>query len=222
MILCQEFYAQSFGIKRIETSVNGIPGEMKGDPGDLFNCTITYTNTGPGIIHLFMNRYQKVIPPYWSSCYCYVQCESPATDTLTLEIQPYSTTEVTLPFKTDSVNPGQATSSFKVFQIGYEAKADTIHMLASTLKNGIGIRENKLTPQVSLFPNPSSGVLNMIGINPINEVNVFDLSGKVRGHYTGIEQNFFSMNTTGYDPGIYFVQIKSNGEIITQKFTIYR
>src|SRR5687768_6211185 len=105
--------AQTFTYKTKDFR-NGNEAPMQGNPGDLFMSTITFSNPGASTIYIFIDRYQKSVPPYWALCYCYIQCHSPTDDTVTVEVQPFSTTDISLQFKTDSVNPGICTAYFKM------------------------------------------------------------------------------------------------------------
>ena len=131
---------------KIATNVNGTPDIMKGVPGDLFAATITFSNSGASPIEVFIDRYKNDIPAYWGVCYCYIQCHNIHQDTLTIEVQPFSSTNVTLQFKTDSVNPGVANDSFKIYQIGFAGISQTLNLTATTAIPVI--RSSNLPPKV--------------------------------------------------------------------------
>jgi hypothetical protein len=213
-------FSQTYKIRKVETFVNSVPGSMNGVPGDIFSATLTFSNTGAASINVFVDRYAKSIPPFWSSCYCYIQCADPSQDTLTLQIPAYSYVEVTLPFKNDSVNPGIATSSFKIFQVGYEVNADTIHLVASTLSNLVGIPGGEITEEALIFPNPAGDFLhiNHPGSLPAT-VTVTDLSGKIVEQRELNDSRLF-LFTGSYPSGVYVVEIK-NAETRIEKLFLH-
>lgn len=70
--------------------------------------------------------------------------------------------------------------------------------------NFVGI-ENETLPQIHVFPNPFSGVLNIqMENNAVNQVVITDLSGKIV--FTGIDINT-TLELGHLNAGIYFVQV---------------
>ena len=77
-----------------------------------------------------------------------------------------------------------------------------------TMGSTIGIAENEKNKNISLYPNPTTGILYMDNelLNGGNfEVNVYDVYGKL----VMKEKNPSSIDLNGYDNGIYFVSIVS-------------
>jgi hypothetical protein len=194
---------------RLRTYQNGIQADMKGDPGDVFMATFTFSNTTSAPIQLFMDRFQKNNPPYWAVCYCYILCHSPANDTVTVDIMPNSTTDVSIQFKTDSVNPGIATNSFKIYQKGFQNAEHVVDLTATTM-NDVGIDDNTGAPALSLFPNPVSNVLHITAEKNIGVYEVTDVNGrKVLEEFT--RDNSADVDLSELPAGVYFIQTYTNG-----------
>lgn len=200
--------SQNYSITHINNYVNSVPGDLKGNPGDFFTTTITYSNSSTSSIYIFMNRVNNTLPPYWTLCYCYIQCHSPAEDTITIEIPPLSTNNITLQYKTDSVAPGIANATFNIYQLGFSNLSEDIHMTASTM-NDVGMAQLEMNDNVFLFPNPAMDeiTLNLHGGDKIESLKIYDIKGSVMTDK--IEFNAFDSNISiaNYVPGIYFVEV---------------
>lgn len=210
--------AQSYSITKISSNNNGNPGPMKGSPGDLFASTITFSNASSSVIYVVVNRYKNDIPPYWAVCYCYIQCHSPRQDSIAVEIQPFSTTDVTLQFKTDSVNPGIANEGFTIYEIGFQNNSQDLQMTASTL-NDVGILEWQSNNNVLLYPNPTTNKLNAeLGSEIISEIKIFDITGAVKEKQTQIKSATFTLSTENYTSGIYFMYVRTEKNTYVKRF----
>jgi hypothetical protein len=187
--------------------------DMKGVPGNAFNCTFTLTNTSSDPIKIFINRYYKVIPPYWSSCYCYLACELPTTDTLSVYIDPWSQRVVTVFFKTDSVNPGFATSSFKMHQIGYESATFDFTITADTrTPSATGIAKELSVAGPVVFPNPTDGKCRVSASVPIERMSLVGPAGNREFLPAGTE-----LDLSPYPPGLYILEITTSDQSTWRK-----
>ena len=206
---------QTFSIDKVSDFKNGEPGPMKGLPEDIFMSTITFSNSGPNTIYLFLDRVKKSIPPYWTLCYCYKQCHSPADDTVTVTVLPFDTTNISLQFKTDSVNPGISTATFHVFQKGYPTNIRKIEMVASTLPDNVGLSEESRKLKVLLFPNPANDRLTIS--DDMNELRIYNAQAQLISEY---DRNTKTpdVDVSEFAPGYYFVQGKKDGATVTGTF----
>jgi|GEM_PF-2057891 len=209
LICAANIHAQSYIIHKVSQNVNGNPGPMQGVPGDIFASTITFSNTSAATISVSVKRYQNNIPPYWAVCYCYIQCHSPSDNFLLVEIPPFSTQDVTLQFKTDSVNPGIAHDAFSIYEPGFQNNADTLLMTASTMPlNTVGLNKHSMTNEVVFYPNP---VKNTAYISVRNEtvksVTVFDATGKLIAAKYTIACSNLSIDTVEFQNGLYIVNL---------------
>lgn len=73
---------------------------------------------------------------------------------------------------------------------------------------------------VTIFPNPSNGILNVtsnVGGNAILAVNMVDLQGRRIMRHEGINDLQFSMETYSVAPGLYFLQVETRKGTLTKK-----
>ena len=198
--------------------MNGNKGAMKGVPGDLFTAIVTFSNSSASTINVFIDRYKNNIPAYWGVCYCYIQCHSRSQDTLTIEIQPHSTTIVALLFKTDSVNPGIAYDSFKIYQIGFQSNSQNLDLTASTM-NDVGILETKNSvSQLKMFPNPSSNEFTISIGEKISGIKMYDATGQLKLENRNISGNECKLEISSYPPGSYFIEVYSEKNKYVKNF----
>jgi hypothetical protein len=187
---------------------NGSPSAMIGVPGDQFKSAITFSNTSSGNIYIHVKRTQKSIPLYWSLWYHHMQAKSPAQDTITLKLSPFSASVLTLHFKTDSVNPGVATASFKMYQIGFEDDAEGFDVTASTIKpSDVGIRTGEQPRDIHIFPNPANQILNITATKQnITAITIYDALGVEKFNSERVTQ-IYSVDISEYPAGVYFVKV---------------
>jgi M6 family metalloprotease-like protein len=82
--------------------------------------------------------------------------------------------------------------------------------------------EKNLLGMVRIYPNPSKGIINIKMDTEINaEVSVTDISGKTVAHcVSSFNCNQMEIDLSDNPDGIYFVHLKTNREIITEKVII--
>ena len=207
--------AQTYTIDKIVSNTNGFTGPMTGVPGDLFSSTITFSNTSNNDIILFMNRYKNNIPPYWGDCYCYLNCHNVYQDTISVFIQPHATADVSIQFKTDSVNPGIAKVGFSVYQIGFQNNVQDIQMTASTINN-VGLPQNTLQNAPMVFPNPTQNALNISSGESIQSIILYNMLGELQNEYKNIEAGTFNLNMAEFANGLYLLEVTSGQKTFTQ------
>lgn len=212
--------SQSYSITKVYKVVNGNQGDLQGVPGDLFAATLTFSNSSNSKISIFIDRYQKSLPSYWYSCFCYLSCNSPSRDTISIDVDPMSTRDITVQFKTDSVNPGLATSTFKIYQYGFQSNAQILHLDASTMPSStVGIKELKENTFISIYPNPSSSHLNIKTQNgSISSIKIFNMLGNLNCEFSEKNDSRFILNIEDYPAGIYFLEIQTKNETYAKKF----
>jgi hypothetical protein len=200
---------------------NGVPSTMLGVPGDQFKSTITFTNPGSGPINLHIKRTQKTIPSYWSLWYHFTQSCSPSQDTITVKVPPFSSSLLTLHFKTDSVTPGVANASFKMYQLGYEDDAETFNLSASTnLAAQVGIRTEVLSSDIRIFPNPANHILNITSTEQnITSIAIYNALGVEKFKSDRVTQKH-AVNISEYPAGVYFVKVADGNTTHLHKIII--
>jgi hypothetical protein len=207
LILLATFASGQTFTYTVSTMVNGEAGPMNGVPGDLFNGNVTFSNPGASDMQVVMNRFKNDHPPYWAICYCYIQCHNPKDDSIMIDLPPFSSTLVTLQFKTDSVNPGIAYNSFYLYQPGFESQVQELHMTASTMGNDAGTADEK-QGRLFLFPNPALTELHFSS-SPNEYYQINDAIGNVvlTGYSTGNGKT--NADVSELAPGLYFLYTNS-------------
>ena len=108
-------------------------------------------------------------------------------------------------------NPQNGTNYYRLTETDIDGKTEIISTIAINFKNS----ENKL----NIYPNPTTGILNISGGNDFEsvEIQIFSIDGK---QILNKELNQNSINLESLNSGIYFVKIYENsGEIGMQKIT---
>jgi hypothetical protein len=83
----------------------------------------------------------------------------------------------------------------------------------------LGVKDSDGMNQLSVYPNPSNGIVMVAASNIINQVEVFDLAGKViftSNNYT----NKCTINTSAYNKGMYIIKVQTDNEIQTTKLLV--
>lgn len=85
--------------------------------------------------------------------------------------------------------------------------------------SGNGIKESDILNQVNVFPNPSTGVINIRSASfEVENIQIYDLFGKLI-----MDKPLHALRGTldlGEAKGIYFVKIQSNGQTSSSKLVI--
>ena len=75
---------------------------------------------------------------------------------------------------------------------------------------------SKSNLQVEIYPNPTSGIVNVNFATAGYELVLFDMNGKLLKQQTANEQNTI-LNISQFPSGIYFLTVKSGDKVYTQK-----
>lgn len=79
----------------------------------------------------------------------------------------------------------------------------------------VGIKNNVLS-EVTMFPNPTSGILNVNTIEANSSLEVFNVVGD-KVYSNVLVKGANSLDLSGLANGAYFVKLNSNGQVITKK-----
>ena len=83
-----------------------------------------------------------------------------------------------------------------------------------------------ISNSIEVYPNPSKGVFNFIVSNPVSgkaEVIVSDLNGRKmfsKQYNVNINSNKFSIDLSGYNSGIYLLNVRMNGSNLSKKLVL--
>lgn len=192
---------------------------MTNVPGGTMNWNVTFSNHSASPISIQFERYQKYNPPYWYSCFCYINCNPPTLDTITINLAASSSSILSVLFKTDSVNPGTATSSIRIYQSGFANSADTVHLNASTAAAAIHINEPKLFNSFSSYPNPLiDEIIISQALNESYSICVMDINGKIIQQVSNLDNKKYSLSLESYPSGTYFIKlVYQSGKTETKK-----
>ena len=114
---------------------------------------------------------------------------------------------MTVLFKTDSVNPGQATASIRFNQAGFQNNADTVHLTATTsLPTGIDTPKNE--ELLIIYPNPTQGELFFTPMlnNPYS-LTIIGSNGSVIMQIPEASIEGRVVNFENYPSGEYFLRL---------------
>lgn len=80
--------------------------------------------------------------------------------------------------------------------------------------------------EISIFPNPANDLINIGFTKPVNEeiiVHIFSVQGKLLAEkIVNNSQDLIQMQTSRFANGIYFVQVRTEGQMMTERVTIQR
>lgn len=72
----------------------------------------------------------------------------------------------------------------------------------------------------SLFPNPTSGVLNVFTSTPQQRILLLDMTGKLLREFNSNDQTQFAVNVSEYPPGMYFIGFYADDKMHTERFVL--
>jgi hypothetical protein len=175
-----------------------------GDPTAMVTPEVSFLNTGPDSIEVFVNRFYKSLPANWTSCFCFISCHSPSEDTLRFFLAPMEKATIGVGFNTDSI-PGIGYAKITVEQIGGTQK-DTLSFSGSTMF--AGIKENSFSSSLKLFPNPTSDQLIIhSSLNEKYSVFVTNLNGQVVRRLPEFTTGKTEISLSGLADGMYFIDL---------------
>jgi hypothetical protein len=97
------------------------------------------------------------------------------------------------------------------------SKIDDILLTATS---GVGVAENSSYSDVNIYPNPSNGMFNINSSKPIKEINIYNIIGK-QILTENPSSAKLTLDLTGFDKGIYFVNIRyADHSLFTSKILI--
>ncbi|HWY33465.1 MAG TPA: YCF48-related protein [Nitrosopumilaceae archaeon] len=95
--------------------------------------------------------------------------------------------------------------------------------IIKTINAGVGIKEYVTDNSFSIYPNPATTELNFeLSFNKednFSTLEIYDISGK-NVYIDEMKRNAITLNTTGYNSGIYTAVIRGNGILIRKNFVI--
>lgn len=83
----------------------------------------------------------------------------------------------------------------------------------------VGIKTNSLNDAISIFPNPTSGVLNINSVEVVSSIEVFNVIGE-KVYTNSLVKGNNTVDLSGLTNGAYFVKMNSNNQVITKKIIL--
>jgi galactitol-specific phosphotransferase system IIB component len=72
---------------------------------------------------------------------------------------------------------------------------------------------------LSIFPNPANDIVNIVSENKIENLTVSSLTGQIL-YSTVVNDSYTTINTSGFDAGVYFIKIETKGSVSTKRLVI--
>ena len=96
------------------------------------------------------------------------------------------------------------------YDVSFE-KSSGNYAFNNTLSN----HQNSIS-EVKIYPNPTNAIWNLSFTNPIDNVELFDTTGKILQSFTP-NANQFQLDGNALSNGVYFVKVKSGADFTVQK-----
>jgi len=84
--------------------------------------------------------------------------------------------------------------------------------------SGIGIEGFGAT--ISIYPNPTTGVVNISGLDGDTEITIKDAVGQLVLQESGLSKQMITIDLGGQKPGVYFAGLKHDGKMIFRKLVL--
>ncbi len=152
---------------------------------------------------------------------------------MTTVVKPYSAltpvpnSTVATTWTKDSVNYIATANETRYFAIGGKGTlattADQINVriddITITKLGTVGIKTNSSIDAISIFPNPTSGILNVTSVEVTSSIEVFNVIGE-KVYSSNLVKGNNVVDLSSLSNGAYFVKMNSNNQIITKKVVL--
>jgi hypothetical protein len=160
--------------------------------------SITLTNTGEGSL-TFTNELQDGI---WASISSTpIALAADESTSITIDVDASSLVEGDIYYDTLIV------TTYETFEIP---------ITLDYARTGINVIDSK---ELSLYPNPSNGQINMEATSSIIEVNIFDAAGKLVYNEAGDKKYDLTVDTK-LKEGVYLIRVLTDNNLITRKIIV--
>jgi len=100
---------------------------------------------------------------------------------------------------------------------GFSSPGNWMMFRGKKVSNYTDIEEFSLNDEVLFFPNPVSEILYIKSPYSINEIEVFDITGKKLKQSYYFEDNNYRVNISDLADGMYFINVKTSRGFVTRK-----
>jgi hypothetical protein len=221
----------------IGVSLDSITGKISGIPtslSPLTTYTITGTNSGGSAnasIKLTVNAIAPSVMSYTPSSVVATNgftninsIPSYTGDSITsFSVAPAFPSGISLNTSTGLISgvPSVVSAQTLYTITGSNTGGSTNATFTLTVNKGTGINETELI-STAIYPNPTTGMVNISSSKAIDNIEVFDVTGKlVLSHRNDNHQKYIELDLSAFDNGIYFIQTHNqNAEKTLNKVVI--
>lgn len=114
-----------------------------------------------------------------------------------------------------TVNGGYAYMVTAVYDNGESEPSNTVEVEIT----GVAVNDVELIDNLRIFPNPSTGILNVKADSKLNKVQLVNLAGQVV-YESELQANETVINTSSIVKGLYMLNITSDKGVVTRKVSI--
>ncbi len=218
-------------------SLDSITGKISGIPtvlSPLTNYTITGTNSGGStnaIINLTVKAMAPTVMSYTPSSVIATNgftniSSSPSyigDSIISFSVAPSFPAGISLNTSTGLISgiPSVVSAQTLYTITGINTGGSTNATFTLTVNKGTGINETELI-STAIYPNPTTGIVNISSNQAIDNVEVFDVTGKlVLSHRNDTHQKHIELDLSAFGNGIYFIQTHNlNAEKTLNKVVI--
>jgi hypothetical protein len=121
----------------------------------------------------------------------------------------------------DSSVAGEVTLYGEISLEGVDVTYFNGHALKAMVKVVIGTTNITTKPafQFSMYPNPTTSYMNVVGVSPINTIRVVNIIGQQVMNISNIGTERYELNTSNLNAGIYIITVTDvNGASISNRF----
>lgn len=92
---------------------------------------------------------------------------------------------------------------------------DAVAVVSSSLPNNVSLHDSSFENAIEVFPNPSSGQMTVQVNHPFNKafVKLYSITGQILMEENNILGNNFTFDISQEPSGIYFLEIKQDGNV---------
>jgi len=84
------------------------------------------------------------------------------------------------------------------------------------------VEKQTINDRINLYPNPANNNLNITSSEAIEQITVYDYSGKMVFNKIINKENNFALNTEVLNNGVYIAKIKTGTQEVFKRFVIVR
>lgn len=100
---------------------------------------------------------------------------------------------------------------------GFASPGNWMMFRGKKVSNYTSIEDFSLGAELVFFPNPVIGTLNIKSPYVINEIEVFDITGKKLQQSFYFEADSYKINLSNMDDGMYFINVKTSRGCVMRK-----